>query len=638
MLSYSIATNVWSSEAGNAIDYDFAKDFYFKASGSPGTSFGFDFGSSLYARANASLNLDYTVGFGLVGNAHLVGGGTNITYKINPSASIQNDSLETLTASIDTSNFKIDSGSLLTNGADLSKSSIELGLGGELYAGLRGGFSYQAGVDIPGTQLKTKNPFYNPAEWIEIGPFKTKNPLYDPNEWIIVDTTPPIKGEIKDSKSFNTPLVDFKETIPLISLKGEDVKPWELDLQYAKFTAQLPEALKLNTSSLASDGSLSVSGSTQPFATASVDVDAALLALFGLPPNALSGSLGFDWGVLKAGINYNLLDAKLTGGASLGQSVTFKPGDVEVEMTSSFGETLTGKLGDKFEFKTPEGQGTFNVTAKYTLNGELISSSYLDLGSSFDYKVFTGSANVHVGANVLGKDISKDWSEDFSLLDGSLGIGGGGKVDLFSTSKAVEQTLTETYTLSYENFVTAASGSNLTLTPSQESLVGGEEDNKITGNNLANTLYGGGGNDRMVGGAGNDQLFGEIGNDWLFGGPGKDSLTGGPGKDVFIFNTRPNKSSNIDKILDFKVKDDSIYLENSVFKAIGKGSVTKPGALKSGYFYAGTKAHDQDDYLIYNKKTGALYYDADGTGFQAQVQIAMLSKNLKMTYKDFFVI
>jgi serralysin len=33
-----------------------------------------------------------------------------------------------------------------------------------------------------------------------------------------------------------------------------------------------------------------------------------------------------------------------------------------------------------------------------------------------------------------------------------------------------------------------------------------------------------------------------------------------------------------------------------------------------------------------------LYYDADGTGSQAQVQIATLSKNLKMTYKDFFVI
>jgi Ca2+-binding RTX toxin-like protein len=146
------------------------------------------------------------------------------------------------------------------------------------------------------------------------------------------------------------------------------------------------------------------------------------------------------------------------------------------------------------------------------------------------------------------------------------------------------------------------------------------------------------GNDPIYGKGGNDALFGGDGNDWLFGGTGKDALTGGAGKDVFFFDTKPNKSTNIDTIKDFKVKDDSIYLENAIFKTIGKGSATKPGALKSGYFYAGTKAHDKDDRLIYNKKTGALSYDADGTGSQAQVQIAKLSKNLKMTHKDFFVI
>ena len=40
----------------------------------------------------------------------------------------------------------------------------------------------------------------------------------------------------------------------------------------------------------------------------------------------------------------------------------------------------------------------------------------------------------------------------------------------------------------------------------------------------------------------------------------------------------------------------------------------KKGVLKSAEFYQGTKAHDTSDNLIYNKKTGALYYDADGTG------------------------
>ncbi|MGO4574274.1 calcium-binding protein, partial [Microvirga sp. 2TAF3] len=57
-----------------------------------------------------------------------------------------------------------------------------------------------------------------------------------------------------------------------------------------------------------------------------------------------------------------------------------------------------------------------------------------------------------------------------------------------------------------------------------------------------------------------------------------------------------------------------------------------------GFFTIGDKAKDKDDYLIYNKKTGVLSYDADGSGKGTAVEIAKLSKNLKMTAADFFVI
>jgi Ca2+-binding RTX toxin-like protein len=87
------------------------------------------------------------------------------------------------------------------------------------------------------------------------------------------------------------------------------------------------------------------------------------------------------------------------------------------------------------------------------------------------------------------------------------------------------------------------------------------------------------------------------------------------------------------------VKDDSICLDNAVFKALGKaGSLTNPAKLKAGFFFAGTKAHDSNDHVIYNKKTGALFYDADGTGSKAQIQFATITKNLKMGTGDFFVV
>ena len=70
----------------------------------------------------------------------------------------------------------------------------------------------------------------------------------------------------------------------------------------------------------------------------------------------------------------------------------------------------------------------------------------------------------------------------------------------------------------------------------------------------------------------------------------------------------------------------------------GVQKMAKKGVIKSSEFYQGVKAHDESDHIIFNRKTGALFYDADGTGSIAQIQIAILSKNLKLTYKDFFVV
>jgi hypothetical protein len=143
----------------------------------------------------------------------------------------------------------------------------------------------------------------------------------------------------------------------------------------------------------------------------------------------------------------------------------------------------------------------------------------------------------------------------------------------------------------------------------------------------------------LSGTAGSNVLTGGAGQDRLSGGLGKDTLTGGGGQDVFVFDTKPNTRTNLDRITDFNVRDDALWLDNAIFKALGKsGSVTKPATLKSSFFYAGTTAHDGSDRVIYNKKTGALYYDADGTGAAKQVQIATLAKKLALSYKDFFVI
>jgi Ca2+-binding RTX toxin-like protein len=161
---------------------------------------------------------------------------------------------------------------------------------------------------------------------------------------------------------------------------------------------------------------------------------------------------------------------------------------------------------------------------------------------------------------------------------------------------------------------------------------------KVNGTNASETINGRSSNDHIKGFGGNDGLNGGDGNDWLYGGAGKDVMVGGGGADGFVFDTKLNKKTNYDTVRDFNVRDDSVYLDNAIFKKLGKGSEANPGKLKKAFFQVGTKADDRDDYLIYNKKTGVLYYDADGSGSAKQVEIAKLSKNLKLTEKDFFII
>jgi Ca2+-binding RTX toxin-like protein len=159
----------------------------------------------------------------------------------------------------------------------------------------------------------------------------------------------------------------------------------------------------------------------------------------------------------------------------------------------------------------------------------------------------------------------------------------------------------------------------------------------INGSSVADHFVGGASHDIFKGLGGNDILKGGSGHDKLLGGLGRDTLSGGSGRDTFVFNTKPSKTA-IDRVTDFRVVDDSFQLDNAVFKGIGKGTAAKPGKLDKEFFVKGAKANEPDDHILYNAKTGALLYDVDGSGAKAAVQIATLTKNLKLTAADFFVI
>ena len=105
-----------------------------------------------------------------------------------------------------------------------------------------------------------------------------------------------------------------------------------------------------------------------------------------------------------------------------------------------------------------------------------------------------------------------------------------------------------------------------------------------------------------------------------------------------MFDTRLNKRTNVDTISDFRYQDDSIYLENRYFTKLGSGTASKPKKFSSDMFVQNTKAQDAEDRIVYDKRSGKLYYDEDGTGAKAQVLIATLTNTATLKYHDFFVI
>ncbi|MCG7392165.1 cadherin domain-containing protein [Microvirga sp. ACRRW] len=264
---------------------------------------------------------------------------------------------------------------------------------------------------------------------------------------------------------------------------------------------------------------------------------------------------------------------------------------------------------------------------------QIIVQAYDDRGGTYD-QVFT--INVGDQVTMVWRGTKKNDKKSGSALDDILKGGTGNGKDFIKGLDGDDKLYGEggNDTLYGGNGIDYLSGGH-----HNDTLKGDAGNDTLKGDNGNDKLYGGAGNDKLYGGKNNDLLKGDAGDDILYGDEGNDKLYGGAGKDTFVFNKKLNAKTNLDTIADFKVVDDTIWLDNAIFKKLGKaGSVNAPAALNKDFFRVGDKAKDKNDYIVYDKKKGILYYDADGSGKGKAVEIAKLSKNLKMTFADFFVV
>ena len=233
----------------------------------------------------------------------------------------------------------------------------------------------------------------------------------------------------------------------------------------------------------------------------------------------------------------------------------------------------------------------------------------------------------HILQGGASGDVFMIMSSEFSLtINGSDGsdwiLFNEGAITFDMNQTAAQNTGYGTHTISsIEGIVT----SNRLELPGQDVIIGSASDNVFM------TYHG------------DDKIEAGDGRDFILAGSGNDTVTGGNGTDYFIFGDKLDKKTNVDKVTDFKHKTDKIVLSKYGYDDLGgKFSIFakagKAGDLKKSAFYEGKKAHDKDDRIIYDKKTGALYYDPDGTGKTAQVKFATLTNKPKgLTADDFYI-
>ena len=166
-----------------------------------------------------------------------------------------------------------------------------------------------------------------------------------------------------------------------------------------------------------------------------------------------------------------------------------------------------------------------------------------------------------------------------------------------------------------------------------EGLEGSNHADTLTGDGNGNTLYGNGGNDQLFGLSGNDWIHGGDHSDTLSGGDGMDCLVGGAGRDYFRFDTAI-RSGNVDTVEDFSVAEDLIQLSRSVF-----GDLPAGNTLAATAFTIGPAATTSLHRIVYNKATGELFYDADGSGMAAgQTKFAVIGAGHNLSTNHFLLV
>jgi Ca2+-binding RTX toxin-like protein len=306
--------------------------------------------------------------------------------------------------------------------------------------------------------------------------------------------------------------------------------------------------------------------------------------------------------------------------------------------------------------------------------------------------VLTGNTNINGTGNTLDNDVTGNSGSNvlngLTGADDMVGLAGNDTYWVENAGDTVTEAFNQGIDIvqSYINFTLSADIEKLYLRPGAFNGTGNAISNFIYGNNAVNLIDGQGGADRLYGYDGNDTyivdsagdlifevsaaggtdtvqssvnhtlatnvenltltagtnvngtgntlanvIVGGSGNNFIDGKLGSDTLTGGSGGDQFVFTTALG-AANIDTIIDFNVANDFLRLDDTIFTGLTAGAY-----LAASQFTIGAAATTAAHRIVYNSATGALFFDADGSGAGAAKQFASLGTGLALTASDVYV-
>jgi Ca2+-binding RTX toxin-like protein len=248
------------------------------------------------------------------------------------------------------------------------------------------------------------------------------------------------------------------------------------------------------------------------------------------------------------------------------------------------------------------------------------SSVSVTLGANVENLSFFGSAGVSGTGNAAGNTLfGNSGNNTLSGLDGSDLLDGNGGTDRLIGGAGNDHYITDG-----GDTITERAGEGIDTVQSSVT--------HTLGANVDNLLLTGTGAKDGTGNALVNVITGNASANTIDGGLGSDRLIGGSGADSFVFKTALGPS-NVDRIEDFSVVDDTIRLDDAVFTGLSVG------ALSGAAFVRNTSgnAADASDRIIYETDTGKLFYDRDGTGSAAKVLFAQLMPGLTLTQTDFVI-